>query len=102
MVATPASGVAPYEIEVEISNKQNLLPGYFGLEIRPRTSSAQCAPLTSDGARASSAESSVLATGSYVNPTTVPSGSCQSISVVIRDLRDGSIVSSGYATINNM
>ncbi len=100
---TPTSGNAPYVFTANISNKANLMPGYYSLEFRGVGAVGSCPSDGIPGNNIPLAVEQIMATNSYtqVSPNVMP-GACRVSTLIIRDLKTNSIVSQSTVQVSNL
>lgn len=98
----PNSGSAPYVYAITFENSLLIDGVNYVLEGRSRSEAGLCPPFVSSGARNTSVETELLSNGIYSTGTNVPLGSCSSISVLIREVATGLIISQSYASVSNI
>lgn len=99
---TPTSGSAPYLYTASFENAQNIDFVNYGLEFRSGTSSDACPTGVQSGSSAMSAAVQLVTTGEFSTPNSVPSGSCRTVSLILRDLTSGDIITSMNVQIDNL
>lgn len=99
---TPTSGDAPYILSADIADKVNIDGVNYALEVRPNTTIGSCLVGISTDPSNTNIVQSLLATDSYMVSGNVNVGSCRTYSLIIRDLRTDTIISSENAVIDNV
>ena len=97
----PTSGTGPYQMSAEFYNIADLDGVNYALELRATNTEGSCDMDVSSGQNQPPGVDALLANGVYQIGAPVPSGSCRTYSLIVRDLSDGTIISSENVYLDN-
>ena len=98
---TPTSGVAPYVLYLELSDKVGIDQGFYYATFKSSPSANPC-PLIDTGNQNSQIASQLIDTGSAVVTGTVEPGLCRTYTFAIRDSATNAIISQQAVSVSNI
>lgn len=99
---TPTSGAGPYVLSASFDNISSIDFVNFSLEIRSANDTESCFLGVATGTNVPSLVANLLNTGESVLSSSVPVGTCNTRSLIIRDLSTDTVIDSQNIYIDNI